>query len=178
MATADFVIVQFNEHLGDDSGDLKAPDFTFVHNLTTLKHFNVPGVPTGPGYLIIQVADVQSKGHQILINGTDLPGTDIERTLENRWGESMDVIPEGNLQRGDNTIQIRRAGGGDNILIGNVMIHWKQTLKVDEAQHAAQADEAEHAQTANEADHAKTADTLSPSTPTGSASEGSVLTER
>lgn len=177
MATADFAIVKFNEHLGDDPGDLNAPAFTFVHNLTTLKHFDVPGVPTGPGYLIMQTVDVQSLFHEILINNTELPGVDIIPTAENQYGVDMDVIPERRLQRGDNTIQIRRAKGGDNILIGNVMIHWKQTLKVEKAQHAVQADEAEHAQTAKEADHAKTADKLSPSTPDGSVS-GDLLTEQ
>ena len=164
MATADFAIVQFNEHLGDDPGDLNVPEFEFVGNQTSLKHFSIPGEPTAAGYILIQAGDVQNKGHKILVNGIDLPGTDINRTREARWQDTFDVIPAGILSQGNNTIQIQRAGGGDNILIGYVMIHWKQSLKVEEAQHATHANEAIHAMTATEADHAKTADKLSPPT--------------
>jgi uncharacterized membrane protein len=41
----------------------------------------VPGVPAGDGYLLIQAADVHKKGHKVLISGTDLPGTELDKTV-------------------------------------------------------------------------------------------------
>ena len=126
MPKANFTIVVFNEHLGNNVADLNAPAFTFVGNQTILKSFNIPGISTDSGYLIIQVLDVKNQGHRIRVNGTDLPGIDIVRTRENEWQDVMDVIPAGILQQGNNTIQILRASGGDNILVGNAVINWKE----------------------------------------------------
>lgn len=177
MLTADFVIVKFNEHLGDKPGDLKAPSFNFVGNQSSLKNFTIPGVPAGDGYLFIQAADVQKKGHKILINGTDLPGTDIDKTGGGKWRDVMDVIPSGVLHKGNNTIKIQGASGGDNFLIANVVVHWRHTLIVEEAQHALKADEAEHAKTAAKAEHARTADKLAPKTGNDSVVVGRVVNE-
>ena len=123
---ANFTVVAFDEHLGDNVADLNAPGFTSTGNQTSVRNFNVAGVPTGTGYLIIQTLDVQNKGHRILINEADLPGQDLVRTRANRWQDVMDIIPEGFLRQGNNTIQVRRASGGDNILIGKVAINWQE----------------------------------------------------
>jgi hypothetical protein len=37
------------------------------------------------------------------------------------------VIESGILQQGTNTIVIKRASGGDNFLIGNVVVHWRES---------------------------------------------------
>ena len=126
MPKANFAVVRFNEHLGDNVGDLSAPNFTFVGNQTSLKNFDVPGIPTDEAYLIIQVLDVQNMGHRIQINGADLPGVDIVRTRDNEWQDVMDVIPARFLRQGNNTVQIRRASGGDNILVASAVIQWKE----------------------------------------------------
>ena len=44
MAMADFKVIAFDEHLGDDIGDLKAPAFTFVGNQTSIKQFDIQGL--------------------------------------------------------------------------------------------------------------------------------------
>lgn len=126
MPKASFAVVVFNEHLGDNAGDLPAPAFTFVGNQTSVKNFNVPGVPTDTAYLIIQVFDVQNMGHRIQINGADLPGVDIVRTRAHEWQDVLDVVPAGVLRQGNNTAQIRRASGGDNILVASAVIQWKE----------------------------------------------------
>ena len=123
---ANFMVLTFDQHLGDDVSDLDAPGFAFVGNQTSVLNFNIAGVPIGAGYLIIQTLDVQNQGHRIVINGADLPGQDLVRTQENRWQDVMDAIPEGILRQGNNTIQIFRASGGDNILIGKAVLHWKE----------------------------------------------------
>lgn len=126
MPKANFDIVIFNEQIGGKKEEIKAPFYSLTGDQTTQKNFNVPGVPTGHGYIILQVYDVQNKGHKIIINGKDLPGEDIIRTRENEWQDVTDVIPEGTLVQGNNTIQIKGASSDDNIMIGAVMINWKE----------------------------------------------------
>ena len=126
MPKVNFSVVVFNEHLGDDAGTFNVPGITFVGNQTSIKNFSVPGVPTDVGYLIIQVFDVQNQGHRIQVNGRDLPSADIVRTRENEWQDVMDLIPAGFLRQGDNRIRIQRASGGDDIVVGAAVIHWKE----------------------------------------------------
>ncbi len=57
---ANFEKIFFNEHLGDDQGDL--PTFsgmTFVGGQSTLANFTIEGTPNGKGYLLIQLWSVQ-----------------------------------------------------------------------------------------------------------------------
>lgn len=127
MAVADFAIIRFNEHLGDDEGDLDT-GATFVGNESTMKSFNIAGTPTGNGYLVFTVFDVQSSGHRILVNGTDLSGFDIPAApAENRWQTHMDKIEANVLRSGTNTIQFLRASGADNFVILDLVVQWKTT---------------------------------------------------
>lgn len=52
MPKANFSGVVFNEHLGDNVGDLPAPAFTGAGNQTSAKTLIVPGVFVDDGYLI------------------------------------------------------------------------------------------------------------------------------
>lgn len=126
MSKANFDIVVFNEHIGDKEEVLEAQWYPFVGGKTTVKRFNIPGVPKGLGYIMLQVYDVQSMDHKIFINGENLSGVDIIRTRERRWQDVTDIIPEGLLKKGENTIHIECSDTGDNILIGAAMIHWKE----------------------------------------------------
>ena len=126
MSKADFDVIIFNEHIGDREEVLEAMWYPFVGDQTGIRSFNVPGVPKGLGYIILQVFDVQSMDHKIFINGENLSGVDIIKTRESRWQDVTDVIPEGILKQGKNTIQIKCSDSGDNILIGAAMIHWKE----------------------------------------------------
>ncbi|SFN17825.1 DUF7383 domain-containing protein [Nitrosomonas communis] len=130
MQISNFSIVVFNEHLGDNVGDINAPKFTFVGNETSLRKFTVPGVPSEDGYLIISAYDVQNSEHRIQINGRDLPNQDIPPSIGNTWKDTTDYIPSGFLQQGQNTIQIQRARGSDNILIAFIIIHWKEDVVI------------------------------------------------
>ncbi len=126
MPKANFEIVIINEQIGEKEGVLEAHWYPFVGDQTSVKSFDIPGVPTGLGYIIIQVFDVQNMGHKIIINGEDLPGEDIIRTSANRWQDVTDIIPARLLKKGNNTIKIRCAESGDNIMLGAAMIHWKE----------------------------------------------------
>jgi hypothetical protein len=126
MPKANFEIIVFNEQIGGKEALLEANWYPFVGNQTSMKNFDIPGDPTGLGYIILQVFDVQNMGHKIIINGEDLPGEDIIRTSANRWQDVTDIIPPGLLKQGNNTIQIRSVGSVDNILVGAAMINWKE----------------------------------------------------
>lgn len=123
---ADFQLITFNEHLGDSAGDI-GTSMPFMGDQTTKKTFNVDGSPTGLGYLELQVYDIHSSSHKVLINDKDLGGFDIPTgPVEDRWQTWMDGIENGVLKKGQNTIQIKRASGGDNFLVGNVAVHWRE----------------------------------------------------
>jgi len=134
MATqADFRIVNFNEHLGNNVGDLKVPagfgSFNFKGNMSTVKSFVIDNPPVpNEAYLLIQTFDVNDPGHKIRINGVDLPLEDLpSHPAENKWQTGMKKITGTTLKQGVNTIQIIRAAGGDNFLIGDVVVHWRES---------------------------------------------------
>lgn len=123
---SDFVAIYFGEHLGDNANDLNVPWATFVGNQTTVKNFYISDQPAGNAYLMLQAYDVHQTGHRILINGQNLSGFDIPRETGS-WQTWMDVIDSGLLRFGNNTIQIQRdADTGDNFVVGNVVIHWRE----------------------------------------------------
>lgn len=100
---------------------------SFVGDQTSLLNFYVDGVILPPWiYLIVTAYDVHNYGHRILINGQDLPGFDIP-PAPGRWQTWMSVVPIPLIQKGYNTIQIKRdTSTGDNFAIGTVAIHWRE----------------------------------------------------
>ena len=123
---ADFHIIRFFEHLGDDEGDIDT-HATFVGNQTTVRNFYIGQPPSGSGYITLQLYDVHSSGHHIKINGIELGGFDIPKhPKENRWQTWTDVIEGGILKQGNNTVQITRVSGGDNFIVDNVIVGWRE----------------------------------------------------
>ena len=125
MVRADFNFFTINAHLGDKVGDLNVPWATFYGNQTPVMYFHIEGVPTDDAYLLMQAFDVHSGGHRVLINGQDLSGFDIPPE-PNGWQTWMDAIDRSLLHQGINTLQIKRASGGDNFVIANVAVHWRE----------------------------------------------------
>lgn len=124
---SDFEIIYFGEHLGDKDSDISALA-AFVGNQTTVKSFTINGVPTQDAYILLQVYDINSKGHKILVNGTDLGGWDIPPRPQ-QWQLWMDIIDTDNLVQGENTVQIvRDPSSKDNFLIEHAVIHWKESV--------------------------------------------------
>ena len=122
-ARADFQIFQLNEHLGDNENDINT-DFEFVGTFSSEHSFNVATDPFGAGFVQYQVSRVDDLSHEILINGSSLPGVDVHRTGD-RLHTHTDIIPANLLRRGGNTIRFQRRGG-DNFLIHNVIVHWRE----------------------------------------------------
>lgn len=122
-ARADFQIFQMNEHLGDNENDINT-DFEFVGTFSSEHSFNIATDPFGPGFVQYQVSDVDHLSHEILINGASLPAVDVHRT-GNQVLTHTDIIPGNFLRKGSNTIRFQRRGG-DNFLIHNVIVHWRE----------------------------------------------------
>jgi hypothetical protein len=126
MAIADFTLISFNEHLGDNAGDLDVNE-TFVGNESTVRTFTIAGTPTGTAYLVLTVYEVGDSDHRIVINGKDLGSFDIPRApAEDRWQTYMDRIESGVLRSGTNTIQLIRDSGGDNFVVRDVVVQWRR----------------------------------------------------
>lgn len=126
MTRSSFEVIGFDEHLGDVASDLNAPGFRFTGDQTTERVFEISGDPKGAGYVILQLFDVENRGHKLFVNGKELPGVGIVTTGPQRWQDTMEVIPDGMLRRGGNRLQLRRAPGGDNLLVGKAVVHWKE----------------------------------------------------
>ena len=107
-------------------GDLDR-DETFVGNESTVRTFNISGTPTGTGYLVVTVYDLEDSEHRVLINGRDLGSFDIPKApTANRWQTWMDRIESGVLRSGTNTIQLRRHSGEDNFVVRDVVVQWRR----------------------------------------------------
>lgn len=126
MATrSDFAVVRVDAHFGDNAGDISS-GLPFVGNQKSV-NFTIDGVPSGKGYILINSFDVDSQSHQVQINGKNLPGADlVTKASNNRWQTRMRDIPSGVLKQGGNTLTIKRASGGDNFLITETVVNWRE----------------------------------------------------
>ena len=125
-ARADFQVFTWNEHLGDNQGDINT-DFTFEGTFSSVKTFFIGQEPFRSGFVRYIVSHVDHLSHKKMINGDPLPGIDISRTGSGSTGYQThtDIIPSSFLKQGDNTIQFKRVGG-DNFLIHHVIVHWRE----------------------------------------------------
>lgn len=131
MATSDFTYITFNEHLGDNQGDIDT-GFPFMGTRSSVKSFRIDGEPIS-GYVIVNTQDLDWRTHSILINDRNLPGADLINESSGKITSrlSMDEIPEGFLRNGTNTIQIIMnqnpdVENQDNFLIFDAVVHWKR----------------------------------------------------
>lgn len=129
MAHANFAVISFHQHLGDNDEDLgsEAASFIFVGNQTLIMSFNIDSPPVGTGFVTLQLYDVGSVNHNIRINGLSLPGFDMPKhSDEDHWLTWTEAIPENILRQGENRIQVVRASGGDNFIVRDVIINWRE----------------------------------------------------
>ena len=124
---SDFKVLVFNEHLGDKESDLNT-EWPWKGNSTSTLDWRM-AEPKESGYLLIQTYDVGNSNHKIIINDTDLPEFDIPKQREYSWNTWMDIIEEGVMNSGSNSIRIVRAEGGDNFMVGTVVIHWREEIE-------------------------------------------------
>lgn len=127
----DFVVLHFMRHLAVAESGLAAPfakAFPFAGR-TAEKEFHVDETPTGPGYVTLQFFDFVPSKHLVRINGRELPQWDVpEQKLDSTWFTWTEVIPQGFLQKGRNTITIRCTDEKDRFLVRDVIVHWHEPL--------------------------------------------------
>ena len=128
MLRANFEVITFDEHLGDDVGDFPPLLTTFVGDQTTLRNFSIDQTPVGQGYLTIQTFGVNDFAHTIEINGTELAGHPdlIAHGGTHTFGSWTRPIGLSVLRAGNNTIRIVRASGGDNFHVFSVVVNWRE----------------------------------------------------
>jgi hypothetical protein len=120
---ADYALVTMLEHLGEDPAALGVDWAEFVGEASTVETFEVHGDPTD-AYVQLQVYDVGTYGHEILVNGEPLTGFDIPPSRG--WQVWLDAVTGPGLRSGENTVQVVR-GDDDEFAVGTVVVHWRRT---------------------------------------------------
>ena len=141
---ANYEIIAFDEHLGDNESDLPLDlairsssafifdTYTFVGSQSSLRTFNIDSLPRGGGYLTIQLLHVHKKGHRMEINGVELGketimGTDVRSGSAYRWHIWTTDFKTRILKQGSNNVRIFKAdNSSDNFLVGTLVINWRE----------------------------------------------------
>ena len=130
---ANFENIFFNEHLGDDQGDLVTFDgMTFVGDQSKLANFNIDGTPKGKGYLLMHLWSVQGIHHKIEINDINISNaTEVPQQSGSEKSANWVIPIDHNvLKKGNTTLQVKRIGG-DNFHIYTVIVNWKEELELN-----------------------------------------------
>lgn len=124
---ANYVLVDCNEHLGENRRDLDVPWADFVGDRSGTHTFEVPVETTIDPYVGIQAFDVGAYGHEIYFNDEPLSGFDLPPV--NGWQYWVDRITGAALQKGENTVRVTRdTETSDGFAIGTLGVHWKEPL--------------------------------------------------
>lgn len=126
---ANYALVTFQEHLGPDEAGLDVPWADFAGDSTQTRGFEVPtDDPTEP-YVEMQVYEVGTYGHDLLINGEPLSGFDAPTC--DGWQYWMDTITAARLTEGRNEIRFRReTESDDSFVVGSATVHWKEPVEI------------------------------------------------
>ena len=123
----------FNEHLGDDEGDLVTFNgMTFVGSQSKLANFTIEGTPNGKGYFLMYLWSVQDLHHKIEINNINISNaTEFPHQLGSEKNATWIIpIDDNVLKKGDNTLQIKRSGS-DNFHIYSIIVNWKEEVNLN-----------------------------------------------
>ena len=125
---ANYALLSLQEHLGPDSDGLDVPWATFAGDKTDEHRFDVPTDEPRESFVQMQVYDVGTFDHDLLVNGEALSGFDVP--TGDGWQYWMDTITAARLRKGANTIQFRRdAESTDNFVVGTVTVNWKEPVE-------------------------------------------------
>jgi hypothetical protein len=124
---ANYAQLQFGEHLGPDQSALGVPWASYVGDRSSELTFEIAAEPHDP-YLEVQAYEIGSFDHEILVNDEPVSGFDLPPA--EGWQYWMDSITGATLVVGENTIQVvRDVSTDDSFVIGNVVVHWKESLE-------------------------------------------------
>lgn len=124
---ANYALVEFNEHLGEDARALDVPWAEFAGNRSSVRRFSVPTDDPTDAYFTVQAFDVGVFGHDVVINGEPVSGFDVPPA--EGWQLWMDTITGTDLVEGENTIRVvRDRDSDDGFVVGTVAVHWKEPV--------------------------------------------------
>ena len=119
--------MSFQDHLGPDQDGLDVPWASFAGDETETQTFHVPTDEPIDSYVEMQVYDVGTYDHDLLINGDPLSGFDVP--AGEGWQYWMDTVTATRLREGENEIQFRRdVDSDDSFVIGTATVHWREPL--------------------------------------------------
>ena len=124
---SDFRVIALNEFIGTEPSVLNT-DFPFVGSESSVKTFQIDGVPVDDAYLLITHSRFLATWHEIKINNRELPWIDIFPS--EKGATHLKTIPSGFLVRGVNTLQIRVKGAA--LIVYYVVVHWREREFVDD----------------------------------------------
>lgn len=125
---ANYALIDFREHLGEDASALDVPWADFVGSSTSEETFTVPTDDVVDPYVELQAYDVGAYGHEIVVNGESLSGFDIPPA--EGWQFWMDELTGADLHAGENTIAIERdTDVHDEFVVGTVVVNWREPVE-------------------------------------------------
>ncbi len=128
---ANFENIIFNEHLGNNRGDLPSFGTNFVGDASRLANFNIEHPPVDSGYVLISLWDV-GFSHKVELNGVDLFASGNFAYQHGKHKTSNWVLPFNSniLRQGSNSLQILRdTSAGDNFHIYTAIVNWKEEVQ-------------------------------------------------
>lgn len=124
---ANYALVSFQEHLGPDPDGLDVPWASFSGDETEAHAFEVPTDDPSDAYVEMQVYDVGTFDHDLLVNGDALSGFDVP--ARDGWQYWMDTVTAARLTEGENTLRFRRdADSDDSFVVGTATVHWREPV--------------------------------------------------
>ena len=130
--TANFENIIFNEHLGNNRGDLPSFGTDFVGDTSRLANFNIEHPPIDDGYGLISLWGVNKNSHKVELNGIDLLASGSFAYQVGSHKTSNWLIPFNSniLRQGNNSLQmLRDTSDGDNFHIYTAIVNWKEEVQ-------------------------------------------------
>lgn len=125
---ANYALCSVLEHLGPSDDSLDVPWAEFAGDRSSAYEFTVPTDAATDVYVELQAYDVESFGHEILLNGDPLTGFDLPPG--EGWQYWMDRATGTSLREGENTFRIRRdTETRDAFAVGTVVVNWKEPVE-------------------------------------------------
>jgi hypothetical protein len=125
MRNSEYAQIYCWQHLGDNVGDI-VTDAPFVGEQTSIMTFNTSGDVSGIEGPVIFIELLRYGNTTPVVKLNDLAvNTPIASVgLPGAWEVWMVAVTSTNVKQGANTIQIFRQPGGDDFVVGKIVVFW------------------------------------------------------
>lgn len=126
-ARANYATIYVGAELAPESRTLDLEWADDAGNRTDAHEFDVPTDDPRDAYVGIQAFDVDTYGHEVVVNGEPMSGFDIPP--DDGWQYWVDTLTGTSLVEGVNTLEIARdRASRDAFAVGTVTVHWKEPV--------------------------------------------------